>query len=231
VAHSAVVYEREVDGRTLAIGAVGLENGVFVLYDRESGSRWSQVSGRATRGPLAGRALVKRDSLLTTWGQWRRLHPDTTVYVDPSLPGRRRFTEESLQRITLAGDGPVVNEDLVAGVEKGSASRAWLLRRLAGPRVVNDEVGGEVVLVALAGDSVTVRAFARSVDGRALHFASTGPDRVRDAETGSTWELPSGRAVEGPLRGRALQSRVVTTALWYAWRSQRPETTLWDGPR
>jgi hypothetical protein len=230
VAHSAVVYERTLDGEALRIGAVGLENGVFILYDPETGSRWSQVSGQATHGPLKGRALTKRDSVLTTWGRWRRLHPQTTVYTNPSLPGRRRFTEESLQRITLAGDGPVVNEDLVAGLVVRGVARAYLVRRLAGPRLVNDSVGGEVVLVALAEDAVTARAFARSLDGRELRFALEGDDRLRDEETGSTWELASGRAVAGPLAGRALEPRVLTTALWYAWRGQNPGTTLWKGP-
>jgi hypothetical protein len=229
VAHSAVVFEPSVDGRALKLGALGLEKGVFILYDDETRTRWSQVSGRASQGPLSGRALPKRESLLTTWGQWRRLRPATTVYVDPSQPGRRRFTEESFQRITLGGAGPVVNQDLVAGVEVGGAARAWLVRSLAGPRVADDLVAGEPVVVALAADAVTVRAFRRRLDGRTLRFSLETGDRMRDAETGSSWDIPSGRAVSGPLAGRALEPLTVTTALWYAWRSQRPETTLWTG--
>jgi hypothetical protein len=230
VAHSGAVYERTVDGRRLKIGAVGLQNGVFVLYDAETGSRWSQVSGRAARGPLAGRALTKAGSVLTTWGAWRRLQPATSVYVDPALPGRRRFTEETLQRITLAGGGPIVNEDLVAGVEADGAARAYLVRALAGPRVLADFVGGAPVVVALAADSVTVRAFRRTLDGRTLSLSLEGGGRMRDAETGSSWDVLTGRAVSGPSTGRSLDGLVVTTALWYAWRSQQPDTTLWPEP-
>ena len=86
IAHSGVVYDRALDGGTADLGAVGLEKGVFVLYDRQTGSRWSQVSGRATSGRLEGRVLRKRDSTVTTWGRWRELHPDTTVYVDAASP-------------------------------------------------------------------------------------------------------------------------------------------------
>ena len=229
IAHSGVVYDRELDGRTVDLGAVGLDEGVFVLYDRQTGSRWSQISGRATGGRLAGRVLRKRDSTMTTWGRWRALHPDTTVYVDPSLPGRRRFTEESMARITLGGDGPIVNEDLVAGVEGRRQARAYLLRRLAGPRVVNDELDGEPIAVFLAADAVTVRALRRTSGGRTLTLAAE-VDRLRDAETGSLWDPMTGQALSGPLAGESLQPLVVTTALWYAWRSQRPDTTLWEGP-
>ena len=52
-------------------------------------------------------------------------------------------------------------------------------------------------------------------------------DRLRDAETGTVWDGLTGRALSGPLSGRALEPLVVTTALWYAWSSQHPGTTLW----
>jgi hypothetical protein len=229
IAHSGVVYDRSLGGRTVELGAVGLEKGVFVLYDRQTGTRWSQVSGKATRGRLAGQVLRKRDSTMTTWGRWRGLHPDTTVYTDAALPVRRRFTEESIARITLGGRGPVVNDDLVAGVEGRRRARAYLLRRLAGPRVVNEELDGEPVVVFLAEDAVTVRALRRTVAGRTLTFGAEG-DTLRDAETASRWDPMTGRALSGPLAGRTLEGLVVTTALWYAWRSQRPDTSLWEGP-
>jgi len=229
IAHSGVVYDRALGGRTLELGAVGLEKGVFILYDRQTDTRWSQVSGRATRGRLEGKALRKRDSTMTTWGRWRALRPDTTVYVDPALPLRRRFTEESWARITLGGRGPVVNEDLVAGLEGRRSARAYLLRGLAGPRVANDTLDGEPIAVFLAEDAVTVRALRRAAAGRTLTFAAEG-DSLRDAETGSRWDPMTGRAVSGPLAGRSLERLVVTTALWYAWRSQRPASSLWEGP-
>ncbi len=229
IAHSGVVYDRSLDRRTLELGAVGLEKGVFILYDRQTGTHWSQVSGQATRGAKAGLSLRKKSSTITTWGRWLRLHPDTSVYADPKLPSRRRFTEESVARITESGGGPVVNADLVAGVEGPRAPRAYLLRKLAGPRVVNDELDGEPVVVFLAEDGVTVSALRRSADGRALTFTAQG-DTLVDAETGSRWDAMTGRATSGPLAGRVLEGIPVTTALWYAWSSQRPGTSLWEGP-
>jgi hypothetical protein len=226
IAHSAVVFERSAGGRALDLGTLGLEHGVFQLYDRQTRSMWSQVSGIASRGPLRGQALRKRESTLTSWGSWRRLHPETTVFFDPALPDHHPFTEDTLARITLAGDGPLRNEDLVAGVEGAGGSRAWLLRRLAGPRVLNDAAGGEPLVVFLAEDAVTVRVLSRRVGGRVLTFEAEH-DRLRDTETGSLWEALTGRASSGPLAGRQLAARVVTTALWYAWSSQHPGTTLW----
>jgi hypothetical protein len=229
VAHSGVVYDRAVDGRPLELGAVGLDKGVFILYDRQTHTNWSQITGRALRGPLGGRSLRKRTSLTTTWGKWRRLQPGTTVYVDPALPGLRRFTEETIARMTLSGAGPIVKEDLVAGIEGPRGARAYLLRALAGPRVVNDTLDGDPIVLFLAEDGVTVRALRRELGGRVLTFSVEG-DLLRDLQTGSSWHPLAGRAQTGPLAGRSLEPLVVTTALWYAWHSQRPDTTLWNEP-
>ena len=236
IAHSGVVFERRLRGRVLDLGALGLEHGVFKLYDRQTRSMWSQVSGVASRGPLSGRTLRKRESTLTSWGTWRRLHPDTTVFFDPALPDHHPFNEDVIARITLAGEGPLRNEDLVAGVEGAFGARAWLLRKLGPARALDDAAGGEPVEVFLAKDAVTVHVFRRRVAGRVLSFRAQG-DRLRDAETGSEWDGLTGRASSGPLAGGRLEALVVTTALWYAWSSQHPGTTLWGadpgerGPR
>ena len=221
-----MVYDRTIDDRTIELGAVGLEQGVFLLYDPQTGSRWNQILGRATEGPLEGRRLRKHPSTLTTWRRWRALHPETTVFSDSRLTLRRRFTEESVSRVTLSGEGALVGEDLVVGVEGPSSARAFLLRRLAPDRVVNDEIDGQPIVVSLAKDAVTARVYRRSVGDRALTFQAAN-DRLRDEETGTLWDAMTGRALTGPLEGERLEPVVFTQALWYAWRSVRPDTTVW----
>ncbi len=54
IAHSAVVYDGARGKDRLELGAVGLRDGVFILYDRKTRSWWSQVAGTAVQGPLAG---------------------------------------------------------------------------------------------------------------------------------------------------------------------------------
>ena len=229
LAHTAIAYDPRLDGHQLELGEIGAQNGVSILYDRQSGSWWSQIVGKALRGPMQGRELRQWPSTLTTWGRWRQLHPATTVYVDPGPAGPRRFTEETWSWIlTLTRDGSVANEDLVAGISGPKSARAWLLRRLyrAG-RVVNDALDGEPVVVFLAADTVTVRILRRTVGKRTLTFRAAG-DSLRDDETGSVWDPMTGRAQSGPLAGKKIESVLFTTALWYAWHSQRPDTTLWD---
>jgi hypothetical protein len=225
-----VVYARDLDGRRLTFGAVGAENGVLVLYDGPTHSRWSQVSGRAVAGPLVGTRLRKLPSLVTTWGRWKVLHPDTTVYVDTEPAARRpRFNEESVSRVVMSGDGPVQNEDWVIGIEGTASTAAFLLRRLVPARAANEVLDGRSIVVFLTEDLTTSAVWDRSLDGRALQF-SAERDQLRDSETGSVWDPMTGKAVGGPLAGRTLARVASNRALWYAWKAQYPDTKVYGEP-
>jgi hypothetical protein len=85
------------------------------------------------------------------------------------------------------------------------------------------------VVVFLGEDAVTALVWDRRIGERALTFTAEG-DRIRDTETGTLWDPLTGRALEGALEGESLVPVVFTHALWYAWRNQRPDTTLWTAP-
>src|SRR5437899_6362528 len=59
----------------------------LIMYDRATDSLWSQVNGTAVAGREKGKRLQELPSELTTWGQWKRRHPDTFVLVKPALTG------------------------------------------------------------------------------------------------------------------------------------------------
>jgi Protein of unknown function (DUF3179) len=225
VAHSGAVYARTLDQRELELGVIGLDRGALVMYDRDTRSWWSQVTGEATEGALAGHRLEKVPSVVTTWERWRRQYPETTVYVVPGVARRLRFTQDSWAPMTLGG-GPIRNEDWVVGVEAGSMARAYLVRKLSGTRVVNDTLAALPLVVFLAEDSVTVRVLSRTVEGRLLSFAAEG-ERLVDEQTRSVWDPMTGLALSGPLEGRVLEAVVSTSSLWYAWKRLHPNTELW----
>jgi hypothetical protein len=49
------------------------------MYDHQTGSYWFQMLGKAIIGPLTGRRLTMIPSMTITWGDWKRLHPDTLI--------------------------------------------------------------------------------------------------------------------------------------------------------
>jgi hypothetical protein len=237
VAGSAVVYERSVGERVLGFGVSGaLWKNNLVLYDRESGSLWSQILGEALEGPLDGRRLRALPSTVTTWGRWREAHPDTLVLVRGSESGRAMEWTERYEkdpgRLGFTGSG---NPDLrlagktrVLGVPPGSpgnaAGIAYVLDRVT---LHQDAIGPTPVLVVRDPDGPTGRVFRRTAGGREYHFRpGPSPGRAEDRETGSLWDLVAGRAISGPAAGVRLEAVPATRLYWFVWAAIHPGSEL-----
>jgi hypothetical protein len=77
---SGIVYDPEQDGGRLTFGVSGkVYKSNLLMYDRETGSLWSQMLQRAITGPLTGSVLAMLPAEDSTWERWRTLHPNTVV--------------------------------------------------------------------------------------------------------------------------------------------------------
>ena len=77
---TGLVYSGNMGGKAYQFGVSGLlYNSDVLLYDRSTGSLWSQILSQAISGKLKGTALTTLPVLHTTWGEWRKQHPDTQV--------------------------------------------------------------------------------------------------------------------------------------------------------
>lgn len=77
----AVMFNRNLDGRSLTFKAIArLKKGIATMKDRQTGSVWEAVSGRAISGPLAGGELQRLNSEYSFWFSWSQAHPATDVY-------------------------------------------------------------------------------------------------------------------------------------------------------
>lgn len=78
--NSGIVYEAKVEARYFTYGVSGkLYNNNTLLYDRQTNSLWLQLSGQAVSGSCQGEQLKMMPSEVTTWGEWRKKHPNTEI--------------------------------------------------------------------------------------------------------------------------------------------------------
>ena len=163
-----------------------------------------------------------------TWGDWKASFPDTRLLVgdgrgalDPSLrlqsvlwiPGQRRRRQVLLSGVGGQLDGRLRPSEVVVTLEIDESVRAYPIG-LIGGGVVNDEVGGEPVVIFVQRDGLTGTGFLSTVSGRRLTFAAEG-EAVTDLETGSTWDS-AGTAVAGPLAGTVLERVPNRRAFWFS---------------
>lgn len=82
---SALTFDRKVDGQVLEFGISGkLHNNDLIMYDRKTDEKpaeslWQQITGEAIVGELFGKRLRQIPMDTLRWGEWRGLHPKTTV--------------------------------------------------------------------------------------------------------------------------------------------------------
>ena len=80
--NTALVYDRNVDGRELTFRLEGEASGVqTLLVDEETGSTWMAFTGRAIDGELKGKSMKRMLSHLSFWFAWTDWNPDTELYL------------------------------------------------------------------------------------------------------------------------------------------------------
>jgi hypothetical protein len=145
-------------------------------------------------------------------------------------------------------DPALVDESLVIGVERDGVARAYPLKLLNWHEVVNDDLGGPLVVTycPLCASGVVAD---RTVDGETLAFGGSGSPAtgaskevvtsfgvsgllwradlvMYDETTGSLWSQLLATAIRGELTGTdlALYPSAVTT--WGQWRESHPDAEV-----
>ncbi|MEW6320602.1 MAG: DUF3179 domain-containing protein [Acidobacteriota bacterium] len=233
---TVIPYESVVEGRKLTFGTSGLlYRSNKLMFDEETASLWSSLEGVPVVGPLVGFdvRLNFHAVVTTTWGEWRRDHPETTVLsLDTGFERdygegaayREYFRHDRLMFEVPATDNRLKNKDEVVVLRpevlgEGARAVAISVDRLAREPVFAFEAAGRPLVV------ITSRQGANRVYERGAHrFSSTGRDGgVRDAE-GRRW-TPTAEALVSET-GERLAAVPVHRAFWFGWFAQYPDTEL-----
>jgi len=235
---SGVAYSaRTPGGGAYSFGTSGLlYRSNKLMYDRQTFTLWSNLTGEPVVGRLAG-SPVRLGMLpvsLTTWGEWRRRHPDTTAVKLDAEYGRRwsfEYRPGAADRARAGVSFPVWQKsgalperEEVFGLRLGTAAKAYPLEALSRAGAVNDTLDGRpIVLFADAGGA------ARAYERGAHTFGQTPDASALVDEGGRTWRLeedalrPQGGGPELQPLGR-LPGHV---AFWFGWFGFFPHTEVW----
>ena len=141
-----------------------------VMYDLHTKSVFDTFTGEARSGPLreAGVRLAQATVVSSTWGEWKKAHPDTTIVAEGGGLGRSYPLDPLRGRDDQGPIFPVGNvdtrlgvQDLVVGVELTDGTTIAFPRKTA-LAVINK--GGEVAVggVELVKDGDGLRAVSVS---------------------------------------------------------------------
>lgn len=247
--NATVAFSRTLeDGTVLDFGTSGnLRNSDLVMYDRQTQSWWQQFTGEALVGELTGTQLEFLPSQIVGWSDVKAAHPEAQVLSRETGHRRSYGSNPYAGYDSISGSPwfPVEGEDdrlrpmeRVAAIEIAGIDVAYPFSALNEVQVVNDEVGGQPLVVFWTDKTVSplgdggpevgsTGVFSRELDGQVLEFKAIGAGLFEDLDTGSQWNI-FGQAIAGPLLGESLEKFVSAEHFWFAWAAFRPDTVVWQ---
>jgi hypothetical protein len=226
------VFERQINGKDVEFGTSGkLYNSNLVMYDRLTGSYWSQALGLAIKGELTGTELDKIPFDVLLWKDWKSLHPETVVlttdtgHIRPydSDPYSDYFKDPRVLFPVDNQDDRIPKKEIILGFENDGIYKAYKLSDVESKKVVNDKIGDQNVVIVSTIPNMA-RAFDSNVDGEILEF-TIKDDKITDIQTKSVWDV-EGRATSGELKNKQLKRLTYDPGFWFEWVAFHPETII-----
>ncbi|MEM7315610.1 MAG: DUF3179 domain-containing protein [Planctomycetota bacterium] len=231
---SMIVYDPNFDGKHYELGTSGfLYRSNKLMYDHATKSMWSTIEGKPVVGPLASKGIQLKPLhvVTSTWGEWRRRHPETTVLslktghrrdYGEGVAYKRYFGTDELMFTVPKLDGRLKNKDEVFVVrnEQAKTPVAIAAQFLAKHPVYHDRVG-EQSFVVITDSSGANRAY----DSGEHKLERLGEQGDVVDSTGATWAITEDALVLND--GDARLSRLPAhRAFWFGWFSVHENTRL-----
>jgi hypothetical protein len=229
-----ILYKTVHNGVNHKLGTSGfLYRSNKLMYDQDTQSLWNTIWGRPVIGPLADRdiTLERMSVVTTTWGEWRRRHPDSKVLsldtghrrdYSEGAAYREYFGTDELMFAVPKRDTRLKNKDEVLGLvfaQYPDKPLAIAASYLAKSTIYHDRVG-DLQFVVLTDKSGANRVYQTG----GITFKKWDLDRTAVDEKGVRWNLAEARLQTSD--GRVLHRLPAHRAFWFGWYSAYPHTRL-----
>ena len=212
----------------------GINNQNFLMRDKETGTWWQQITGKAIYGPMKGATLELVPSDELTFGEWKSEISDGQVLAAVNKDAKEYDSnwEPEVAKLPVVISFPgteLKSRDIVVGLETGGAARAYPWATLVKQSPVVDRVHDTPLLIAVGPDGKSFRAFVSRVDGKDAEFflqSGTKDWALLDTTTGSQWNF-QGCATSGPSSGKCLDRIPALKDYWFDWRNYHPDTAIY----
>ena len=235
---TAIGWNREIGGELTTFGVSGLlYNTNLIPYDRRTDSNWSQMLQESVNGSLIGEQPEFIFTVETTWSTWKSLYPNSSV-VNRNTGFSRAYGNYPYGGYRTSSDllFPVDNLDTrlsakerVLGVDLGESQKAYRFTSFEERTIINDQVGGNDLIVVGDAQANFIVAFRNSLSGEQLPLVavSDNEDIIMEDALGNRYNL-FGEIEEGPNAEDALTPVNSYIGYWVAWAAFFPSIEIYE---
>ncbi len=180
----------------------GINNQNFLMRDKETGTWWQQITGKAIYGPLKGAALDLVPSDELTFGEWKSEVSSGKVLaeVPKYVKEYESNWEPEIAKLPVVISFPgteLKSRDVVVGLEIKGPGRAYPWETMLKQSPIMDRVNGMPVLVAVGPDKKSFRVFTARVDGKDTEFFLKSDTHANPTNAPDTANAASANAPKG----------------------------------
>jgi hypothetical protein len=232
---TVILYNTTYKGHNYQMGTSGfLYRSNKLMYDKATQSLWNTLWGTPVLGPLKdkGIELEKMSVVTTTWGEWKRRHPDTSV-LSLSTGYRRDYGEgvaykdyfatDRLMFNTPFEDKRLKNKEEVLALQFSEYPREQLAisSEFLKKNTIYSGSLGPVDFVVFTDQSGGNRVYKTE---KGIRFKSfDGKETIKD-QNGFQWKLFEDHLER--LDGKKLERLPYHRAFWFGWKAAYPNTQL-----
>ncbi len=231
---TVIPYKTRYKDRQFNLGTSGfLYRSNKLMYDKETQSLWNTLQGEPVLGPLVdkGIALEHLSVVTTTWGEWLKRHPDTTVLslqtghqrdYGEGVAYQDYFATDELMFHTPFEDKRLKNKQEVLALRFSASPTQQLAIDtdfLNKHPLFKENIGLQKILV-LTDSSGANRVY----DPKDVDFVHYDREHTLRDNKGNTWQLNEENLVSDD--GRALHRLPYHRAFWFGWVAAYPQTRL-----
>jgi len=170
VCRTGRVFDPFVKGKTENFRLVGMDHFNAMFEDATTKSWWRQATGEAVTGPLKGEILPEIESIQIRLDKLFELYPNALVMqLDQDVKDKydtlRKFERgKSTGKLTRTDSLSWKDKSWVIGIDLAGESRAYDWIQLKEERIINDNLGGKPIVIAISKDDQSFSAFERESD-------------------------------------------------------------------
>jgi len=232
---TVIIYNSTFNGYTHKMGTSGfLYRSNKLMYDQATQSLWNTLWGTPVLGPLQGEGieLEKLSVVTTTWGEWKRRHPETSVLsvetghnrdYDEGVAYSDYFATDRLMFNTPFSDNRLKNKQEILALQFPEYPRGQLAisTDFLAEKPIYEDALGPVKFVVLTDQSGANRVYKLDAD---IHFSNyDGKDTATD-KSGTKWTVFENRLESA--EGKKLERLPYHRAFWFGWQAAYPNTKL-----
>jgi len=234
---TAFAWKEDFHNSNPTFGVSGLlYNNNLILYDRETDSNWSQLKLECINGTLIGTVPQTLSVVETTWGNWKRMFPETKVLsiitgfnrnYDIYPYGDYKINDDLLFFSVSPTNDALPNKERVYAIIDGVRSKVYRFSNFEDGKIIKEVFNGKTYLIV--GNHEVIKAFLISQTYIDLDFEYSfdGSSEFFRDNDGNSWDI-TGLAISGPRIGQKLQPATAVVSYWFAIAAFYPNPNIFD---